>query len=363
MPDAQAIRSLTPQALRAAASGERLNASQALALALHADLSDLGSLAWRMRQRLHPGRFVTYVVDRNVNSTNICECGCRFCAFFKAPNQAGGYALTRDELSAKIEETLALGGRQILLQGGHNPEMGLEYYEGLLAYVRERHPLIHVHGFSPPEIVYFSKLAGVAPAETVRRLRAAGLASIPGGGAEILSDRVRALVAPAKCSSAEWLDVMRQAHLQGLRTTATMMFGHVETWEERIGHLTALRDLQDETRGFTAFIPWGFQPDNTALGGRKCSPQEYLRVLAVSRLTLDNFANVQASWVTMGREIAQASLYYGANDFGSTMIEENVVAAAGVRFRMDEPGLRRAVEGAGFAPRRRAMDYTLLEPL
>jgi len=358
-----ADKSLLPEALARAEAGERLSDAQALALALHAPLADLGSLAWRMRQRLHPGRAVTYVVDRNINSTNICECGCRFCAFFKAPGQAGGYTLSREEFSRKIEETLALGGRQILLQGGHNPAMGLDYYEDLLRYVALRHPEIHVHGFSPPEIVYFSNKAGVDVAETVRRLRAAGLASIPGGGAEILSDRVRSLVAPAKCSTAQWLDVMRQAHLQGLRTTATMMFGHVETWEERIGHLSALRALQDETRGFTAFIPWGFQPDNTALGGRKCSPQEYLRVLAVSRLTLDNIANLQASWVTMGREIAQASLYYGANDFGSTMIEENVVAAAGVRFRMDEPGLRQAVEGAGFAPRRRAMDYSLLEPL
>ena len=305
---------------------------------------------------------MTYVVDRNINSTNICQCGCRFCAFFKAPGQAGGYVLSREDLAAKIEETLALGGRQILLQGGHNPDMGLDYYESLLGFVRENYPDIHVHGFSPPEIVYFAGLAGLTVSQVIARLNAAGLASIPGGGAEILSDRVRGAVAPAKCTSAEWLDVMRQAHRQGLRTTATMMFGHVETWAERIGHLLALRELQDETGGFTAFIPWGFQPDNTALGGRKCSPQEYLRVLAVSRLVLDNFPSLQASWVTMGREIAQASLYYGANDFGSTMIEENVVAAAGVRFAMDEPGVRRAIEDAGFAPRRRAMDYTLMEP-
>jgi len=344
-------------------AGQRIDAEDALTLAESASLPLLGSLAQRVRKRLHPSSTVTYVVDRNINSTNICQCGCRFCAFFKAPGQAGGYTLTREELGRKIEETLALGGRQILLQGGHNPDMGLAYYESLLGFIRETYPDIHVHGFSPPEIVYFAGLAGVTPSEAIARLKAAGLASIPGGGAEILVDRVRQAVAPAKCSTFEWLDVMRQAHLQGLRTTATMMFGHVETWTDRIEHLTALRGLQDETGGFTAFIPWGFQPDNTALGGTKCSSQEYLRVLSISRLVLDNFANLQASWVTMGREIAQVSLSYGANDFGSTMIEENVVAAAGVRFRMDEPGVRRAITDAGFSPRRRAMDYSLVEVL
>lgn len=348
---------------RKADAAKRLSMDDALILAESASLALLGSLAHRARLRKHPAPVVTYVVDRNVNSTNICQCGCRFCAFFKAPGQAGGYSLTREELGRKIEETLALGGRQILLQGGHNPDMGLEYYEGLLHFVRETYPDIHVHGFSPPEIVYFAGLADLTVPEVIARLKAAGLASIPGGGAEILVDRVRQAVAPAKCSSAEWLNVMRQAHLQGLRTTATMMFGHVETWAERIEHMLALRDLQDETRGFTAFIPWGFQPDNTALGGRKCSPQEYLRVLTISRLMLDNFLSVQASWVTMGREIAQASLWYGANDFGSTMIEENVVAAAGVRFRMDEPGVRQAITDAGFRPVRRAMDYSLVEPM
>ena len=341
---------------------ERLSGDDALALAGSASLPLLGSLALRARLRLHPDPVVTYVVDRNVNSTNICQCGCRFCAFFKAPGQAGGYVLTREELGRKIEETLALGGRQILMQGGHNPDMGLAYYESLLEFIRENYPDVHVHAFSPPEIVYFAGLDGLSVAQVIAKLKAAGLASIPGGGAEILADRVRQAVAPAKCSAGEWLEVMRQAHKQGLRTTATMMFGHVETWAERIEHLLALRALQDETKGFTAFIPWGFQPDNTALGGKKCSPQEYLRVLTISRLVLDNVANLQASWVTMGREIAQASLFYGANDFGSTMIEENVVAAAGVRFRMDEPGVRQAISDAGFTPRRRAMDYSLVEP-
>ncbi|MFP5238354.1 MAG: cyclic dehypoxanthinyl futalosine synthase [Acidobacteriota bacterium] len=355
--DSEAVLAVA-EAVRA---GERIDAAQALLLAREATLPTLGSLAHAVRLRLHPEPVVTYVVDRNVNSTNICQCGCRFCAFFKAPGVPGGYVLSREELSEKIEQTLALGGRQILLQGGHNPEMGLVYYESLLRFIRAKYPQIHIHAFSPPEIVYFAYMSDISVAEVISRLREAGLASIPGGGAEILSDRVRSLVAPAKCSTAQWLDVMRQAHMQGLRTTATMMFGHVETWEERIGHMTALRELQDETRGFTAFIPWGFQPDNTALGGRKCSPQEYLRVLTVSRLVLDNIPNLQASWVTMGREIAQASLWHGANDFGSTMIEENVVAAAGVRFRMDEAGVREAIAAAGFAPLRRSMDYSPFE--
>lgn len=348
------------QAARAA-SGERLDFAQAMAMATSADLHLLGSLAWRARLAKHPERVVTYVVDRNINSTNICECACRFCAFYRTPGQAGGTVLSREELARKIEETMALGGRQILLQGGHNPEMGLSYYEDMLTFIRQRYPDLHVHAFSPPEIVHFAALAGVSIAEVIARLKVAGLASIPGGGAEILVDRVRQSVSPNKCSAGQWLGVMGEAHRQGLRTTATMMFGHVETWEERLEHLFALRDQQDETRGFTAFIPWGFQPGNTALGGRKCSAQEYLRVLAISRLVLDNFDNIQASWVTMGPEIAQVSLYYGANDFGSTMIEENVVAAAGVRFRMDEPGVRHSIERAGFMPKRRAMDYSLVE--
>ncbi len=352
---------LLAQAARAAAAGQRLDFEQAMLLAASADFHLLGSLAWQARLARHPQRMVTYVVDRNINSTNICECACRFCAFYRTPGQAGGTVLSREELAAKIEETLALGGRQILLQGGHNPEMGLPYYEDMLAFIRRQYPDLHVHAFSPPEIVHFAALAGVSVAEVIARLKAAGLASIPGGGAEILVDRVRTAVSPNKCSAGQWLGVMGEAHRQGLRTTATMMFGHVETWEERLEHLLALRALQDETRGFTAFIPWGFQPDNTALGGRKCSSQEYLRVLAISRLVLDNFDNLQASWVTMGPEVAQVALYFGANDFGSTMIEENVVAAAGVRFCMDEAGVRRAIERAGFTPRRRAMDYSLVE--
>lgn len=363
-------------------TGTRLDFHQALALATEADLHRLGEMAHQARLTKHPqtsagagaptmaAPVVTYVVDRNINSTNICECACRFCAFYRTPGQAGGSVLSREELAAKIEETMALGGRQILLQGGHNPAMGLPYYEDMLRFIRERYPDLHVHAFSPPEIVHFAAMAGLTLAEVIARLKAAGLASIPGGGAEILVDRVRRAVSPNKCTASQWLDVMRQAHRQGLRTTATMMFGHVESWEERLEHLFALRTLQDEARqdetgqgqgrGFTAFIPWGFQPDNTALGGRKCSTQEYLRVLAVSRLVLDNIDNIQASWVTMGPEIAQVSLSFGANDFGSTMIEENVVAAAGVRFRMDEAGVRRSIERAGFTPARRNMDYSLV---
>jgi cyclic dehypoxanthinyl futalosine synthase len=309
----------------------------------------------------HPQPVVTYVVDRNINYTNICQCGCKFCAFFKAPGREGGYVLSREELAGKIEETLALGGSQILLQGGHHPDLGLTYYEEMLGFMRERFPQVHAHAFSPPEIAHFAKLSGLSLAQVIARLKAAGLRSIPGGGAEILVDRVRREVSPNKCSAGQWLEVMRQAHVQGLRTTATMMFGHVETWDERLSHLFALRELQDQTGGFTAFIPWSFQPDNTALAATKASTQEYLRVLAISRLVLDNFDNLQVSWVTQGQDVAQVALYFGANDFGSTMIEENVVAAAGVCFRMDEPGVRRAITRAGFEPKRRTMDYSLLE--
>lgn len=361
MPDRPWITILERPEAPADAPRPRLTFDQALDLARNAPLHDLGHLADQARLARHPDGVVTYVVDRNINYTNICRCGCRFCAFFKAPGQEGGFVLSRRELADKIEETLALGGHQILLQGGHHPDLDLAWYEDLLRFVRQAYPTVHLHAFSPPEIVHFAAVSGLGIPEVIARLKAAGLASIPGGGAEILSDRVRREVSPNKCSAAQWLEVMRQAHRQGLRTTATMMFGHVEAWEDRLEHLFSLRALQDETGGFTAFIPWSFQPDNTALGGTKASVQEYLRVLAVARLVLDNFANLQVSWVTMGEAVAQAALYYGANDFGSTMIEENVVAAAGVCFRMDEPGVRRAIARAGFTPRRRTMDYSPAE--
>ena len=324
------------------------------------DIYTLGMLADTVRRRKHQERTVTYVIDRNINYTDICVSACKFCAFFKAPEEKGGTLLSREELQQKITETKKLGGTQILLQGGLHPDLPLEYYEDMLRFIKQSD--IHIHGFSPPEIHHFACLSGLSVHDVLKRLIAAGLDSIPGGGAEILSDRVRNAAAPRKCSADQWLDVMEEAHKIGLRTTATMMFGHIETLEERLEHLRRLRQLQDKTGGFTAFIPWPFQPDNTALSEladiKKTSGLEYLKMLALSRIYLDNFDNIQASWVTQGPKIAQLSLYFGANDFGSTMIEENVVAAAGVSFRLSEKEICRLVSDAGYTPKQRLMDYT-----
>ena len=340
--------------------GSRLSDDQFLKLYSEADLYQLGYLAAEVRKKKHPEKLVTYVVDRNVNYTDICISACKFCAFYKQPNSGEGYLLSRQELKQKIDETLALGGTQILLQGGLHPDLRLDYYEDLVSFIKSCG--INVHGFSPPEIHHFSTISGLTVTEVLDRLIAAGLDSIPGGGAEILTDRVRKLVAPKKCSADQWLEVMEQAHDKGLRTTATMMFGHIETVEERLEHLRRLRSLQDRTGGFTAFIPWPFQPDNTTLfdegSAFKTSGWEYLRMLALARIYLDNFDNIQASWVTQGPKIAQLSLHFGANDFGSTMIEENVVAAAGVSFSLSEKEICRLVADAGFIPQQRLMDYT-----
>jgi len=340
--------------------GGRISGEQFLTLARDADLYQLGLMADTIRRRKHPEQVVTYVIDRNINYTDICISACKFCAFFKAPEDPEGSILTREELLDKIRETQDLGGTQILLQGGLHPDKPLEFYEDMLRFMKETG--IHVHGFSPPEICHFAELSGLTTREVLRRLMAAGLDSMPGGGAEILTDRVREMLAPRKCSADRWIAVMEEAHNLGMRTTATMMFGHVETMEERLEHLQRLRDLQDRTGGFTAFIPWPFQPDNTALAAavdiEKTSGFAYLRMLALSRIFLDNFDNIQASWVTQGAQIAQISLFFGANDFGSTMIEENVVAAAGVHFRLTEQEIRRLVEDSGFTARQRLMDYT-----
>jgi cyclic dehypoxanthinyl futalosine synthase len=337
----------------------RLSLQDAATLYFEANLFTLGQLAQAARWRKHPEPVVTYVVDRNINYSNVCVCACRFCAYFRPPGDPECFVLTRAELAAKIEETLALGGGQILLQGGHHPDLGLDWYEELLRFIKQ-YP-IHVHAFSPPEIVFLSQREKLPVPEVVARLKAAGLDSIPGGGAEILVDEVRAKVSPNKCSASAWLGVMEEAHKLGLRTTATMMFGHEETPLQRLEHLFAVRALQDRTGGFTAFIPWTFQPENTNIRVTPQTSPSYLRLLAVARLVLDNVDNIQASWVTMGPKIGQLSLSFGANDFGSTMIEENVVAAAGVRYRLLEPALRALVAEAGFTPKRRTMDYRLLE--
>ena len=303
---------------------------------------------------------MTYIIDRNINYTNVCTAQCAFCAFYRDLPSTEGYVLNKSQLAQKIEETLELGGNQILLQGGLHPDLGIEFYEEMFRWMKGSYPGLWIHGLSPAEVKHICKVSSLTTEEAVRRLIAAGLDSIPGGGAEVLSDRVREIIGIHKGSTADWLEVMEVAHGQGLRTTATMMFGHVETLEERIDHLLHLRDLQDRTRGFTAFIAWTFQPENTALAGDELTSFQYLRTLAVSRIVLDNFPSVQASWVTQGGKIGQLSLRFGANDFGSLMIEENVVSAAGAHFRLTEAEIARNIQAAGFVPKRRTMHYQIV---
>jgi len=324
------------------------------------DLFELGRMAHDRRWALHPDPTVTYIVDRNINYTNICMSGCKFCAFFRPPGHSQGFVLSLAQLEQKVQETVDVGGYQILLQGGMHPDLPLAFYQDMLGFLKQRFPQVAVHGFSPPEIWFLAENEGRSLTEIVAELKQAGLDSIPGGGAEILTDRMRNEVSPNKCSAAQWLAVMEEAHNQGLQTTATMMFGQGERFDERLEHLEALRALQDRTHGFTAFIPWTFQPRNTQIHRTETSSHEYLKFLALARLYLDNIPNIQASWVTQGPLIGQLALFWGANDFGSTMIEENVVAAAGVHFRLPETTIRNIVERAGFVPRRRRMDYTLL---
>jgi len=327
-------------------------------------LAELASAADAVTRRLHPEPYRTYNIDRNINYTNVCVSGCRFCAFSRKADHPEAYVIDRETLFRKIEETIALGGDQILLQGGMHPELPLEWYEQLLRDIKQHFPKLNIHGFSPPEVHHISTISGVSVDEVLRRLRVSGLGSLPGGGAEILVDRVRQAVSPYKLSADGWLDVCRRWHALGGRGSATMMFGHVETLAERIDHLERLRQLQDETRGFTAFICWTLQPRNTQLAQcPKAGAFDYLKTLAVSRLYLDNFPNIQASWVTQGLKIGQLALRFGANDMGSLMIEENVVAAAGTRFRATEAGIRQAIAQAGYVPRRRNVFYELLPPL
>ena len=341
-------------------AGERVSREEAVALLRAGELLELGALADAVRQRLHPEGVVTYIIDRNINYTNVCTAQCAFCAFYRDLPSADGYVLGKAQLAQKIEETLELGGSQILLQGGLHPDLGIEFYEEMFRWMKSSYPSLWIHGLSPAEVKHIAKVSRLTTEETVRRLIAAGLDSIPGGGAEILSDRVRDIIGIHKGSTADWLEVMEVAHGLGLRTTATMMFGHVETLEERVDHLLHLRDLQDRTHGFTAFIAWTFQPENTALAGDELTSFQYLRTLAVSRIVLDNFPSVQASWVTQGGKIGQLSLRFGANDFGSLMIEENVVSAAGAHFRLTEAEIARNIQAAGFVPKRRTMHYQIV---
>lgn len=344
-----------------AVAGERLSPEEGLALLGCHDLTSLGQAADAVTRRLHPEGYRTYNIDRNINYTNICTAVCDFCAFYRNPKSPEGYVLPRDVLLSKVEETVRLGGNQILLQGGLHPEFKLDWYEGLLGQIKSRFPQVNVHGFSPPEIHHFTKVNRLPLRTVLERLKSAGLGSLPGGGAEILADRVRRAITRGKCLTDDWLNVMRVWHELGGVSSATMMFGHVETLAERIEHLERLRQLQDETGGFTAFIAWTFQPDHTGMSQiPKASPFEYLTTLAVARLYLDNFRNLQASWVTQGLKIGQLAMLFGANDMGSLMIEENVVAEAGTVHYLTLEEIRDAISELGYTPRQRNVFYQLV---
>ena len=349
--------------LNKARDAQRLTRDEGLALLQSHDLTAIGAAAADVTERMHPETYRTYNIDRNINYTNICTAVCDFCAFYRSPKSGEGYVLPREELLAKIDETVALGGNQILMQGGLHPTFKLEWYEELLSDIKTHFPDVNVHGFSPPEIHHFTKVNKLPLRDVLSRLKAAGLGSLPGGGAEVLVDRVRTEITRGKVLTDDWLNVMRVWHELGGKSSATMMFGHVETLEERIEHLERLRQLQDETHGFTAFICWTFQPDHTDLSHIAPSGAfEYLHTQAVARLYLDNIPNIQSSWVTQGLKIGQLALLYGANDMGSLMIEENVVAEAGTVHFLTLDQIRTAIEELGYQARQRDVFYNLVDP-
>jgi cyclic dehypoxanthinyl futalosine synthase len=336
-------------------------ASELLDLYEHAPLTELGALADAERRRRHPDDVVTFIVDRNINYTNVCVADCKFCAFYRRPKHAEGYVLSYEEIGRKIEEAKAIGAVQILLQGGHNPYIPFEWYLDLLQHIKTHHP-IHVHGFSPSEVEFFAKRFRMTVDQVIEALAKAGLDSIPGGGGEILVDRVRKLVAPKKSMTDDWLGVMDAAHRHGMRTSATMMYGLGETKAERLESILRIRDQQARTGGFTAFIAWPLQPEHTEMAdSARTDAVQYLRTLAIARLALDNVDNLQASWVTMGMKIGQVALRFGANDFGSVMMEENVVSAAGTTFRTTKEEMEELIRGAGFTAVRRRQDYSLIQ--
>jgi len=346
--------------------GARINASEAMRL-YHLPLEELGALADRRRQLIkadaYAGRgneIVTYIVDRNVNYTNVCNVYCKFCAFYRVEGDDDAYVISHDEMDKKIEETIALGGTQILMQGGHHPKLTLQWYLDLLSHIKGKFPQINIHGFSPSEFIHFREVFNLPLEEIISQFVKAGLGSIPGGGGEILVDRVRQRISPLKAMSDDWMSVMDVAHRLGLSSTATMMFGHVETVAERIEHLERVRAQQDKTKGFTAFIAWTFQAEHTKLRAPTVGAHEYLRTQALSRIYLDNVPNIQSSWVTQGQEIGQIALKYGANDLGSIMIEENVVSQAGTTFRMGVADMQRLIRDLGYEPRQRDNWYRLL---
>ncbi len=349
-------------------SGDRISAAEALQL-YALPLEELGVLANARRDQAkapayqgHGREIVTYIVDRNINYTNVCNVYCKFCAFYRTEKDEDHYVLSLEQLDQKLDELTAAGGVQILMQGGHNPKLDFDWYLNLLRHIREKYPHINIHGFSPPEFQHFARVFEMPLREVITHFKAAGLGSVPGGGGEILVDRVRQRISPLKCDSDGWLEVMQIAHELGLNSSATMMFGHVETIADRIEHLQRLRDQQDATSGFTAFICWTFQPENTVLKiDRRTGVSEYLRMQALARIFLDNFPNVQSSWVTQGPGIGQVALKYGANDFGSVMMEENVVSSAGTTFRLNGAAIEALIRDAGYEPRRRNNWYQLLD--
>lgn len=349
--------------------GEHLSVEEGTRLYLRAPLSHLMFAANAVRKKLHPGNEVTWIIDRNVNYSNICISGCKFCNFYRGINHREAFITTPEEYRQKIDELFALGGNQLLLQGGMHPHLGLSFYKDLFQNLKSLYPGLKLHALGPPEVVHIAQLAGLGYSETIKELIDAGLDSLPGAGAEILVDRVRSRVSPNKCTAGQWLDVMREAHKMGLTTSATMMFGHIETPEERILHMVALREVQAEkpegSPGFISFIPWPFQDENTVLNKRynvknSISQEEYVRTIAISRLMLPGIPNIQASWLTVGKETAQLCLHAGANDFGSIMIEENVVSVAGANYKFDKEGIQRAIREAGFTPRFRNQQFDVL---
>lgn len=347
------------------AVGQSLSREDALYLLNDADLLELGRLADEQRQLRHGNSQVSFVVDRNVNYSNVCCCKCRFCAFYCDEDDEQAYLLSYDEIFAKVQELVDHGGTQLLMQGGVHPNLGIEWFEALFRQLSERFPTVQIHSLSPAEIIQIAQLAGITVEQCLIRLQAAGLKSIPGGGAEVLVDEVRKTISPNKIGWRQWADVMEQAHTLGMKTTATLMFGSCETPEQIVEHLFRVREIQQRSQqkggGFSAFISWTFQPSNTELGGETATGSDYLRVLALSRLVLDNIDNIQASWVTQGAQLAQVALRFGANDLGGTMLEENVVAAAGVSFRMTQQQLVDLARDAGFTPVRRTTGYDVLE--
>jgi cyclic dehypoxanthinyl futalosine synthase len=360
----------TGQLLKAALKGSFLNVEEGKFLFYNASTAELMFTANEMRKQRKNGKPVTWIIDRNVNTTNVCIANCKFCNFYRIPGHRESYITTIEQYKEKIEETFRLGGDQLLLQGGHHPELGLSFYTNLFSELKKLYPQLKLHALGPPEVAHIAKLEGLSHTEVLTALKKSGLDSLPGAGAEILNDRVRRMISKGKCSGREWLDVMRAAHQLDITTSATMMFGHIETIEERFEHLVLLRQVQSEkptnAKGFIAFIPWPFQDEGTLLKNVKgirnhVTAEEYIRMIALCRIMLPNIENIQASWLTVGKSVAQVCLHAGANDFGSIMIEENVVSAAGAPHRFTSSGIQTAIKEAGFEPHLRTQQYELRE--